>query len=181
MTATFLPYLNISGLSVKTSYLLEITYSPIVSLIPLSTVEQFALEVIQARNFRPLPVIQRTGCGYQYIAKIRDHVTILEVLDLYITLEIKFHRSYSIISLYLDLPLSISIIPHSFRDLVIEFDISHRVILGHHFLPVLVDLLGCCIKLRPFVVRLKSGLVSVCRYIARTSGVAIFKPRPTYI
>lgn len=38
------------------------THAIVITLIPLGTVHHLALEVMKARDVRPLPVIQRTGC-----------------------------------------------------------------------------------------------------------------------
>lgn len=45
---------------------------------------------------------------------------------------------------------------------MVELDVSHTVILGDDFLPVLMDFLRRGIKLRPFVVRLECRLICVC-------------------
>jgi hypothetical protein len=44
-------------------------------------------------------------------------------------------------------PLALPIVPVGLHNLMVELDMSHAIVLGHHFLPVAVDLFGGCIKL----------------------------------
>ena len=94
----------------------------VVFLIPAGGVNQLALEVLDALNVGPLPVVQDT-------TGIDEHIIVL-------------CEDNAVAVLHGDLPLALSFVPDGGLDGVSELDVLFAVVLVCHVVHVLVDLLG---------------------------------------
>jgi hypothetical protein len=104
--------------------------------------QQLALEIMQTREIRPFPVVQRPLTRDEDVTRIRVDRSIVLVLDL-------------------ELPLALMFVPTSLHDPLFQLDVLHATVFPHHSLPVLMDFLSAGIELRPFTVGLKCGLVGM--------------------
>jgi hypothetical protein len=79
ITAILLSYQKVQRLVVWRFYS---TYRPVISFIPISAMEKLSLELREARDDRPFPVIQCSGTRNQKIARVVVYGAAGDVLDL---------------------------------------------------------------------------------------------------
>lgn len=66
---------------------------------------------------------------------------------------------------YLDVPPGFFGYPTCFNDLMLELDVFHAAIFLSHLLPILINISGLGVELRPFMIWLKSQLVCMSRNV----------------
>lgn len=138
----------------------HLAYRVIVFLVPGGTVQQLALEIVETRNVRPLPVVQSTGRLNQDITIVFIHSAAINIANLR-TAKVRVIQVSFIGCTHLQPPFRVLLIPCCLGDLLLQPDILHASILVHDTLPVAVYLRSTRIKGGPFFIRLEGSLVSV--------------------
>lgn len=93
----------------------------IVLSAPSRTVDKVTLEGMEARNIRPLPVVQDPRPIYENMAVILNHLTRLQSMDS-------------------DSPDSFCLVPYCLGDFVLQLDVSIELILACNPLEILQNL-----------------------------------------
>ncbi len=121
-------------------------------VIPICSVKQCPLVVLQSRNCRPSPIIQDSRSIDQDITVMTEFLTCLNISDL-------------------DIVPSISSIPVCSCNLMLCSDVIFEMVLRCKIVKVREDLSTACIYSRPIKFRFETPGVIVSGYVACTSAL----------
>ena len=116
-------------------------------VIPIRCVQQHALVFVDARNGRPLPIVQNTRGIHENVAMILNNLTTFKILDVHIV-------------------SALLLVPVCANYLMPRLDEFVQAVLAREVVEVGKDLSRAGVNRRPVELRLKRPSVVVRRYIA---------------